>query len=424
VKTKMLVLISATAVCLTLPLQADSSAGNQRDQDVAAQASDSRSLGELRRADHIIGKEIRDTKGEKIGKVKDLAVDLQNGRIVEVIVATGGTLGMGEHFVAVPPQSFLCESGSKELTFKGDKGKLQTAPEFELSHWSDATEISRVKEDYQRFGAQPYFADYSESSMANPSAAEHGATVLENDKLPRLGFVARASKLMGTAALNAQDEKLARVHDFIVDVPAGRVVEVILSYGGFIGMGNDYSAVPPQAFRWNADDSALTLDTTKEALRAAPHFKGGKWSYATNRDRIGRVYAFYHVEPYFMAGETDQGAENVRERTVTMTPSTTEKNNTADMDISEKIHKSLLSNDNISEDAKKVKIVTADGRVTLIGTVESQDEKRLISEAAAKVAGQDKVDNNQLKVRGISSTPPATEPPLTPPPMSDQGVPK
>ena len=53
-------------------------------------------LGRLERVRKVIGTEIKDSQGEKLGKVKDLAIEsLENGRIVEVIVATGGGAGCG-----------------------------------------------------------------------------------------------------------------------------------------------------------------------------------------------------------------------------------------------------------------------------------------------------------------------------------------
>jgi hyperosmotically inducible protein len=415
VKTKMIVLVSATAAVLTLPLYADALGGDQRDQDAMKQ-NDSQGLGDLKRSDRIIGREVANVNGQKIGHVKDLALDLQNGRIAEVIVATGGTLGMNEHIVAVPPSVFTCDSGGHFLRFNSDAGKLQTAPDFELSHWQNATDRSRVKEAYQRFGADPYFADY----RVETSASQHGAEGMRIPK-PQLGFIARATSLAGSDTMNMQNEKLATVHSFIVDVPAGRIVEVILSYGGFLGMDRDYSAVPPQAFHWNADESLLTLDTTRSALRSMPHFTGGQWGNASDPARVSTVYSLYHVEPYFWSIGLDRNAENVRSRTdaaasSAVSPSDDQKNNVADMDVSAKIHKSIVANNNLSKEAKDVKVVTADGRVTLIGTVDTEDEKRLITEAASKVAGQDKVDANQIKVSGVNPTPASiTEP--TPAPL-------
>ena len=93
----------------------------------------------------------------------------------------------------------------------------------------------------------------------------------------RLGQVQKASKLMGTPVNNLQDEKLGKVENLLVDLPSGRVVAIIVSSGGFLGMGDELSAVPPTALRFNTDRDTLQLDASKEMLSSAPHFKANQW---------------------------------------------------------------------------------------------------------------------------------------------------
>src|SRR5271163_3362671 len=65
------------------------------------------------RAGEIIGSTIKDSQDQKLGTVKDLAVDMENGRIVEVVVARGGFLGVDSKLVAVPPENFTVENEGK-----------------------------------------------------------------------------------------------------------------------------------------------------------------------------------------------------------------------------------------------------------------------------------------------------------------------
>src|ERR1039458_5985753 len=64
--------------------------------------------------------------------------------------------------------------------------------------------------------------------------------------LNRLNGAAKASHLIGMTVRNNQNEKLGKVEDFAVDVQSGRIVQVILSSGGFIGIGNTLTAVPSE----------------------------------------------------------------------------------------------------------------------------------------------------------------------------------
>src|ERR1035441_1132622 len=63
----------------------------------------------------------------------------------------------------------------------------------------------------------------------------------------RLNDAAKASDVIGMTVKNNQDEKLGKVEDLAVDIAAGRIVQVIPSPGGFIGLGNSLTALPPEA---------------------------------------------------------------------------------------------------------------------------------------------------------------------------------
>jgi hypothetical protein len=330
---------------------------------------------------------------------------------VEVIVGSGGFLGIDRKTMAIPPQSFTWNSAMTELQLNVGRDQLKDVPEFSLSHWPEATDIAQIKQVYQRYGVDPYFKDDQTPPTPKSDANAQSGQVTKyysfngDNALPRLGYISRASKLMGTEVGNMTNEKLARVEDFMVDLPAGRAVEVVLGVGSFPRANDELCAVPPQSFHWNADKTALTLDSTRDALKAAPHFNANEYELASASARVREVYAHYGVEPYFAMTDIDigNGVQNVRERTDN--PLTTlEQGNRADLKITDQIHEAVVNRENLSSDAKKVKIVTVDGTVTLIGTVASADEKRQIGELAAKVVPADKVDN-QLQVRGASTLP-------------------
>ena len=70
---------------------------------------------------------------------------------------------------------------------------------------------------------------------------------------------------------NYQDEKLGKVEDIAVDVESGRIVQVILSTGGFIGVGDTLTAVPPGALHHDVARKILHLDADKAKLTDAPN---------------------------------------------------------------------------------------------------------------------------------------------------------
>jgi len=191
------------------------------------------------------------------------------------------------------------------------------------------------------------------------------------------------------------------VENILVDLPSGRLVAIIVSSGGFLGLGDELSAIPPTALRFTADRDVLQLDTTKEMLSSAPHFKANQWPDFAQPSYAQGVYRAYKVEPYFTTNVTtdvDNTAQNVRDRNDrTLTPFD-QGNSKTDVDTTARIRKEIVAGKDLSVNAKNVKIITNNGRVTLRGAVSSEEEKRIIGEIAVRIATADNVDN-QLEVK-------------------------
>jgi len=278
------------------------------------------------KASHMLGMNIRNYQNEKLGKVTDFAVDLGSGRIVEVILSTSGFLGIDHDFIAVPPEVFHQAAGEKVLHLDATLTQINAAPRFVYTHWNQSTGSNAVAEAYGYFGVHPYFltvnGQYRTSSVDGvyastlprnmdgtiDTAGNHTADGKHNDEIARdlqepsdpfltqypdgtwttnqdagkggpisssssMVYVQRLSRLMGNPVNNSQNEKLGTVENVIVDLPAGRIVAVIVSSHGFAGAGHTLTAVSPTKLRYNAEDHTLQLDISKAVLANAPHFK-------------------------------------------------------------------------------------------------------------------------------------------------------
>lgn len=90
-----------------------------------------------------------------------------------------------------------------------------------------------------------------------------------------------SSNLLGLNIKNSRDETIGEIKDLVVS--EGRLAGYVVSVGGFLGLGERYVVVSPKAIRVNyaTDDKkwSATMETTKEALSAAPTFKyEGRWA--------------------------------------------------------------------------------------------------------------------------------------------------
>ncbi len=284
---KALSILAATQAVLTLsalPTPAQTC-------PVWGECANSALFGSPVRASEIIGSAIRNCRDEKLGAVKDVAIDLQNGEIVEIIVSRGGYL-VDQKLVGVPSQLFNVESGGKLLRCALDKATLDGAPTVDLLNWNETMTQCRVAEVHRYFGVKPYFQA--------PEFLPQNATQFEP-----------AGRIAHLSALNHQDQNIGKVQDLILDLPQGRVVEVVIASGHFLGIKDELSPVPPQALGLDVNRGNMTLNVTKKALAQAPHFPGGAWPRIT-REQVGGVYRAYsaYVIPYYLPAGWDDIAQN------------------------------------------------------------------------------------------------------------------
>src|ERR1700683_5784484 len=70
--------------------------------------------------------------------------------------------------------------------------------------------------------------------------------------------------VIGSDVVNAQNEDLGKIEDIVLDAGAGRIAYAVLSFGGFLGMGDKYFAIPWDAFRFNLGEKRAVLNVDKK----------------------------------------------------------------------------------------------------------------------------------------------------------------
>ena len=94
------------------------------------------------------------------------------------------------------------------------------------------------------------------------------------------------------------------------------------------------------------------------------------------------------------ASAPDNTGRNVRDRGGDTVTSGDQSESKADLETTRKIRQAVVGDDSLSTSAHNVKIITADGAVTLRGPVRSDDERRKIGAMAEQVAGAGRVQNH------------------------------
>jgi sporulation protein YlmC with PRC-barrel domain len=111
--------------------------------------------------------------------------------------------------------------------------------------------------------------------------------------------VLAASTLKNEQVVNARNEDLGEIEDYMIDLENGRIAYCVLSFGGFLGMGDKLFMVPWKALTLDTVNKRFILDVDKERLKKAPGFDKDNWPDTTAPEFSTRIYSFYHQTPYW-----------------------------------------------------------------------------------------------------------------------------
>ena len=111
--------------------------------------------------------------------------------------------------------------------------------------------------------------------------------------------VLAADTLMGEKVVNLQKEDLGTIEHLMIDLQSGRVAYAVLSFGGFLGMGDKLFAIPWSSLALDTVERRFVLNVDKARLTNAPGFDKDHWPNMADRTWGTTVYAYYGVKPYW-----------------------------------------------------------------------------------------------------------------------------
>ena len=94
--------------------------------------------------------------------------------------------------------------------------------------------------------------------------------------------VMAANTLTGDVVMNDAGERLGEIKAIMLDVPHGKIAYAVLSFGGFLGIGEKLFAVPWSALTLDANHHCFLLDASRERLRVWPGFDKNHWPLAAD----------------------------------------------------------------------------------------------------------------------------------------------
>jgi hypothetical protein len=142
-------------------------------------------------------------------------------------------------------------------------------------------------------------------TTAKTFTASDGARIVSADKErffstegpgPR---IMAADTLEGNTVRNRAGDSLGSIEHIMLDVPTGRIAYAVLSFGGFLGLGDKLFAVPWSALTLDADRKCFILNASKEMLEKAPGFDKDHWPTMADQRWAADIHGYYRAVPYW-----------------------------------------------------------------------------------------------------------------------------
>jgi hypothetical protein len=102
---------------------------------------------------------------------------------------------------------------------------------------------------------------------------------------------------VGNDVYNRKNEDLGDIKEIMLDMSTGRVGYAVLSFGGFLNIGEKLFAVPWEALTLDTENKRFVLDVEKNRLENAPGFDKDDWPDMADPTWAKGIHAYYGTTP-------------------------------------------------------------------------------------------------------------------------------
>lgn len=108
-----------------------------------------------------------------------------------------------------------------------------------------------------------------------------------------------AGKVQGTNVYNTAGDSLGDIHDVMIDKKTGKITYAIMSFGGFLGIGERYHPLPWSTLKYDTRQGGYVVGLTKDQLEKAPTYGAAETPAWGNRGFEKTIHDYYGVAPYW-----------------------------------------------------------------------------------------------------------------------------
>jgi sporulation protein YlmC with PRC-barrel domain len=110
----------------------------------------------------------------------------------------------------------------------------------------------------------------------------------------------QASRVIGTSVYNTEGQSIGTIEDVMLDKLSNNIMFAVIGFGGFLGIGEKYHAIPWSALDYERDRGGYVVPFSKEQLEAAPVHDISDFTAEDGTAVRDRSYDYYNIPPYWI----------------------------------------------------------------------------------------------------------------------------
>jgi len=228
-------------------------------------------------AGKLIGRNIKNKNNDTIGEIESVYLDA-NGKVDSVIVGVGGFLGVGERYARLHWKDLQVSDNGERVVLDMTKDQLKAMAPYKYKDDAMRGKVFNdrgVWRDGDRAAADARATtDTAAAINRDRTIADNRATSTESTGDFNAQGDVSGNAVIGAKVRNANNDTVGTVQDFYVDA-SGNIKTVVLSVGGFLGVGSKDVAVKWSDMKQSRDGKSLVLTTSlgKDQLKSLPDYK-------------------------------------------------------------------------------------------------------------------------------------------------------
>lgn len=283
----------------------------------------------------LIGTKVTNTAKEDLGRLEDVVVDAQSGRIIYGVLSFGGFLGMGDKLFAIPWDALELSGDAKAFVFNVTKEQLKDAQGFDKAQWPNFADETWNARTYKTYNQTPYWharasvnsdggevrlsADSEKNADRQKDGEQQAKNAQGGQNDQSIGTSAKyrerwhrkatlwqkVSDLAGKDCHDMTNEDVGDINDLVIDPDGGRIMYGVLSFRGKM------FAIPWSALQLSGEATRFTIvNVSKDQLTDAISFGKDNWPNLLDQRWATEMHAQFKVEPYWVSTDVERKPEN------------------------------------------------------------------------------------------------------------------